>query len=234
MSARASVQIGDVVADDDGIVIVPAATAADTLAKATAREANEGDKRARLAAGVLGLDMYAMRRPRAGLRYVDEARMDAAHSCAASRRRPYPARWPRQAGAARAAEDGRPIAVEAIGGVTAQARVAAGEAFDFVVLAANAIDDLATQGRVDAASRTVFALSTMVVAVRAARRCLRSPPRTTCAPHCSRRRGSPTPRAPAASICSRCWRRWGLADALRDRLVLAPPGDQRREPRRCR
>ena len=72
--AGALVKPGDVViADADGVVVVPAAMAAQVADAAEAREANETDKRAKLAAGVLGLDMYKMREPlaKAGLRYID-------------------------------------------------------------------------------------------------------------------------------------------------------------------
>lgn len=74
LCAGALVHPGDaVVADDDGVVIVPAADAPRVAAIAHKREALEAGKRARLAAGVLGLDMYDMRGPlaEAGLRYID-------------------------------------------------------------------------------------------------------------------------------------------------------------------
>ncbi|MEJ5029120.1 4-carboxy-4-hydroxy-2-oxoadipate aldolase/oxaloacetate decarboxylase [Comamonas sp. MYb69] len=65
---------GDViVADDDGVVCVPAAIAPATWETALDRERFETAKRAQLAAGVLGLDLYQMRAPlaKSGLRYID-------------------------------------------------------------------------------------------------------------------------------------------------------------------
>jgi 4-hydroxy-4-methyl-2-oxoglutarate aldolase len=77
--AGVNVKPGDaVVADDDGVVVIGRKDAADVVAKGEKRVADEDGKRQKLAAGVLGLDMYNMREPlaKAGLVYVDELEED--------------------------------------------------------------------------------------------------------------------------------------------------------------
>jgi 4-hydroxy-4-methyl-2-oxoglutarate aldolase len=72
--AGASIKPGDVIiADDDGVCVVPREKAATVLEQSTAREKKEASVRARLKAGELGLDIYGMRQRLAekGLKYVD-------------------------------------------------------------------------------------------------------------------------------------------------------------------
>ncbi len=71
--SRAISSKGTIKATLGSVVCVPAARAVATLAAAQKRESFEGEKRAKLASGVLGLDMYQMREPlaAAGLKYID-------------------------------------------------------------------------------------------------------------------------------------------------------------------
>jgi len=119
---------------------------------------------------------------------------------------------------------GTKIAIEEAGGIDAARRVQAGEAFDVVVLAAEAIDRLVAAGRVVAASKTDLVRSGVAVAVRA------GAPRPDIGSEAALRAAvlaAPTlglSTGPSGVQLARLFERWGIAEAIAPRLVTAPPG----------
>lgn len=116
------------------------------------------------------------------------------------------------------------IEVESVGGVDAARRVAAGEAFDLVVLAADAIDRLIAARCVTAGSRTDLVHSAVAVAVRAAA------PRPDIASEAALRETVLAARTigistgPSGVELLRLFERWGVGHTLRQRIVQARPG----------
>jgi len=119
---------------------------------------------------------------------------------------------------------GQAVSVLAVGGVDAARRVEHGEGFDFVVLAADAIERLSAAGRVDAASRTDLARSDIAVAVPAgaARPDLSSEATLRQAILSGGTIGYST--GPSGTHLLRLFERWRIAERIAPRMVQAPPG----------
>ncbi len=116
------------------------------------------------------------------------------------------------------------VEIESIGGVDAAKRVQAGEAFDVVVLASNAIDQLLTSGRVVADSKVDVARSGVAVAVRAgaSQPDIGSEDALRRAVIAARSLSYST--GPSGVHLARLFERWGVGDAIAGRIVQAPPG----------
>lgn len=116
------------------------------------------------------------------------------------------------------------VAIESIGGVDAARRVQAGEPFDVVVLASDAIDKLIAEQRVVAGSKIDVARSGVAIAVRAgaARPAIRSEDALRATVRSARTVGYST--GPSGVQLAKLFERWGIADEIRDRIVQATPG----------
>ena len=116
------------------------------------------------------------------------------------------------------------VAIESVGGVDAARRVLAGEAFDFVVLASDAIDKLIVAGRVVAGSKVDIARSGVAIAVRtgAARPAIDSEDAVREAVRSARTVGYST--GPSGVALAKLFERWGIAEEIKDRIVQATPG----------
>jgi molybdate transport system substrate-binding protein len=121
-------------------------------------------------------------------------------------------------------QSGQPVTIVSVGGVEAARRVSEGEAFDFVVLAADAIERLAAGGRVDPGSRTDLARSGVAIAVAtgAPRPDVESESAIRDAVLRARSIGYST--GPSGAHLARLFERWGIAEAIAPRIVQAPPG----------
>lgn len=120
-------------------------------------------------------------------------------------------------------QSGIPVAIEAVGGVDAAKRVQAGEAFDVVFLASDAIDRLIASGHVSSA-RTDLVRSPVAIAVRhgAARPDVSSEEALKAAVIAAQRISYST--GPSGVHLQRLFERWGIAADIAPRTVQAPPG----------
>lgn len=118
---------------------------------------------------------------------------------------------------------GQPVQIESVGGVDAARRVGAGEAFDLVVLASDAIDRLIAAGHL-APGRVDLVQSAVAVAVPAGHPLpdLTSQATLRCAVLSAPTIGYST--GPSGVALQALFARWGLADELARRTVQAPPG----------
>ncbi|WP_297654432.1 substrate-binding domain-containing protein [Hydrogenophaga sp.] len=127
-------------------------------------------------------------------------------------------------GSAFGQRSGCAVAIESVGGVDAAKRVAAGEAFDVVVLGSDAIDKLIAAGHLHAGSRVDLVRSSVAIAVRA------GAPVPDIASEDALRRAVLAARhisystGPSGVALAALFERWGIADAVRERTVQAPPG----------
>ena len=116
------------------------------------------------------------------------------------------------------------VLVESVGGVDAAKRIAAGEAFDGVVLASGAIDTLSAQGHVVAGSRVDLVRSPMAAAIPAgaARPSIETEEAVRQAVLSARHIGYST--GPSGDHLLVLFDRWGIGAVVKDRLVQARPG----------
>jgi len=119
---------------------------------------------------------------------------------------------------------GQRVAIESVGGVDAAKRVQAGEPFDVVFLAADAIDKLMASGQVLPGSRVDLVRSGVAVAVRA------GAPRPDISSEEAVRNAVLAARSlsystgPSGVALAQLFARWGIVGQIKDRIVTAPPG----------
>ena len=116
------------------------------------------------------------------------------------------------------------IDIESVGGVDAAKRVQAGEAFDVVVLASDAIDKLIAAGRIDATSKVDLVNSGVAIAIKAGTRMpdITSEAAVKAAVLAAKTISYST--GPSGVAVAKLFEHWGIAEQIASRIVQAPPG----------
>ena len=116
------------------------------------------------------------------------------------------------------------VSVESVGGVDAARRVQAGEAFDVVVLAANAIGQLTEAGKIVPGSRVDLVRSGVSIAVRAGAPQPDIGSEEAVKQAVLNARSLSYSTGPSGVHLVKLFERWGIADTIKNRIVQAPPG----------
>lgn len=121
-------------------------------------------------------------------------------------------------------QTGVQVQIESLGGVDAAKRVQAGEAFDIVLLASDAIERLIASGHLQSGSRCDWVRSPVAVAVQAgaARPDLSNEAAVKAAVLASPTLSYST--GPSGAYLEQLFQRWGIADVVKSRIVVPPPG----------
>ncbi|MDO8767460.1 MAG: substrate-binding domain-containing protein [Burkholderiaceae bacterium] len=116
------------------------------------------------------------------------------------------------------------IAIESVGGVDAAKRVLAGESFDVVFLASDAIDKLTAAGRIEASSKLDLVHSGVAVAVRAGAQQPDISSEDAVRQAVLAARSISYSTGPSGVALAKLFERWGIADTIAARIIQAPPG----------
>jgi molybdate transport system substrate-binding protein len=116
------------------------------------------------------------------------------------------------------------VAIESVGGVDASRRIRDGEAFDFVVLASDALRQLADAARIDATSRVDLARSGVAMAVRAGSRAPDVGNEAAVRDAVLRARSIGYSTGPSGAHLVKLFEHWGIAATVAPRILQAPPG----------
>lgn len=121
-------------------------------------------------------------------------------------------------------ETGQKISLESVGGVTAAKRVEAGEAFDLVILASNAIDTLIASGKIEQGGKVDLVKSGVAIAVRKGARTFAVNNEEAVKQAVLQAGTVSYSTGPSGVYLSRLFERWGIAGQIKDRIVRPAPG----------